>query len=114
MAEHTCVSSRGARVPFAVQEMAIAGNHREWAFDGGIDVLQGVRGKNNHPTLFAVPQEQIACQIDRKSTRLNSGHGYISYAVFCLKKKSNHTAIYSHVQRISHRLHITYRAVCAS
>src|SRR2546422_356516 len=28
---------------------------------------------------------------DRKSTRLNSSHGYISYAVFCLKKK-NHTA----------------------
>src|SRR2546422_1181691 len=29
------------------------------------------------------------CQVlDRKSTRLNSSHGYISYAVFCLKKKS--------------------------
>src|SRR2546429_3106580 len=28
--------------------------------------------------------------IDRKSTRLNSSHGYISYAVFCLKKKKNH------------------------
>src|SRR5687768_9955259 len=26
-------------------------------------------------------------EIDRKSTRLNSSHGYISYAVFCLKKK---------------------------
>src|SRR5687768_17895286 len=28
---------------------------------------------------------------DRKSTRLNSSHGYISYAVFCLKKKSTST-----------------------
>src|SRR2546422_5105092 len=27
---------------------------------------------------------------DRKSTRLNSSHGYISYAVFCLKKKKQH------------------------
>src|SRR2546422_10071118 len=27
--------------------------------------------------------------LDRKSTRLNSSHGYISYAVFCLKKKNN-------------------------
>src|SRR2546429_4794557 len=27
------------------------------------------------------------CAPDRKSTRLNSSHGYISYAVFCLKKK---------------------------
>src|SRR2546422_7921665 len=28
---------------------------------------------------------------DRKSTRLNSSHGYISYAVFCLKKKKQKT-----------------------
>src|SRR5687768_18155996 len=27
--------------------------------------------------------------VDRKSTRLNSSHGYISYAVFCLKKKNH-------------------------
>src|SRR2546422_7244193 len=27
-------------------------------------------------------------RLDRKSTRLNSSHGYISYAVFCLKKKT--------------------------
>src|SRR2546422_2249971 len=30
---------------------------------------------------------------DRKSTRLNSSHGYISYAVFCLKKKKNNYRI---------------------
>src|SRR2546429_2217716 len=30
---------------------------------------------------------------DRKSTRLNSSHGYISYAVFCLKKKKQITLI---------------------
>src|SRR3989449_1798754 len=29
--------------------------------------------------------------LDRKSTRLNSSHGYISYAVFCLKKKKKNT-----------------------
>src|SRR2546429_6963321 len=33
---------------------------------------------------------------DRKSTRLNSSHGYISYAVFCLKKKN----IYNTYNRI--------------
>src|SRR2546422_5788676 len=34
---------------------------------------------------------------DRKSTRLNSSHGYISYAVFCLKKKKkNHTLDMTH------------------
>src|SRR5690606_41621242 len=31
-----------------------------------------------------------AAWIDRKSTRLNSSHGKIAYAVFCLKKKLNH------------------------
>src|SRR3989449_5491555 len=30
----------------------------------------------------------LAVTVDRKSTRLNSSHGYISYAVFCLKKKT--------------------------
>src|SRR2546429_1153475 len=36
------------------------------------------------------PQHDVLQEIikqDRKSTRLNSSHGYISYAVFCLKKK---------------------------
>src|SRR2546422_5997567 len=32
---------------------------------------------------------------DRKSTRLNSSHGYISYAVFCLKKKKKRQSISS-------------------
>src|SRR2546422_7411620 len=32
---------------------------------------------------------------DRKSTRLNSSHGYISYAVFCLKKKNNKDSTHS-------------------
>src|SRR2546422_2170737 len=36
----------------------------------------------------AVEEEQLG---DRKSTRLNSSHGYISYAVFCLKKKKQRT-----------------------
>src|SRR2546422_2597579 len=35
---------------------------------------------------------------DRKSTRLNSSHGYISYAVFCLKKKKNKNKSRQHTQ----------------
>src|SRR5690625_5552124 len=34
--------------------------------------------------------ELLAVQADRKSTRLNSSHVAISYAVFCLKKKNDH------------------------
>src|SRR2546429_5232567 len=33
--------------------------------------------------------ERTGAEKDRKSTRLNSSHGYISYAVFCLKKKKD-------------------------
>src|SRR2546422_2625367 len=48
----------------------------------------------HHPVLeeFREPARSLAEVFagrvgDRKSTRLNSSHGYISYAVFCLKKK---------------------------
>src|SRR2546422_8501978 len=48
---------------------------------GGQRVLPGIpRGR---PYGMGVVQ-------DRKSTRLNSSHGYISYAVFCLKKKKKY------------------------
>src|SRR3712207_7613329 len=36
-------------------------------------------------------REQVRLVLDRKSTRLNSSHANISYAVFCLKKKHDHT-----------------------
>src|SRR2546429_2866639 len=41
------------------------------------------------------PRGRPAVQ-DRKSTRLNSSHGYISYAVFCLKKKKGLGSSYLH------------------
>src|SRR2546429_7663247 len=60
-----------------------------------------------YTTLFRSPRPRGACRAvgdrtshggprprrgrDRKSTRLNSSHGYISYAVFCLKKKKDAT-----------------------
>src|SRR2546430_13564624 len=43
---------------------------------------------------------------DRKSTRLNSSHSQISYAVFCLKKKKNtSTSLPSRLERITPRSH---------
>src|SRR5207245_7009524 len=41
------------------------------------------------PRLEDVGHEGLGIPVDRKSTRLNSSHGSISYAVFCLKKKKN-------------------------
>src|SRR2546429_4814387 len=44
-----------------------------------------VSGHSHQPGKF---ERNGVLYIDRKSTRLNSSHGYISYAVFCLKKKN--------------------------
>src|SRR3712207_7206208 len=42
--------------------------------------------------------------VDRKSTRLNSSHANISYAVFCLKKKKN-----THVSRLTNHVNLSNR-----
>src|SRR2546421_7396797 len=66
------------------------------------DIVRGVRdplklAKNRHTQCKATEEE-----IDRKSTRLNSSHDQISYAVFCLKKKKKITYEPAHTQNASH------------
>src|SRR5258708_22412141 len=51
------------------------------------------------PTLVSDDVTTVA--LDRKSTRLNSSHQIISYAVFCLKKKKHKQNIQSRVQSLS-------------
>src|SRR2546429_4211506 len=43
---------------------------------------------------------------DRKSTRLNSSHGYISYAVFCLKKKKRYLSLHL-PETVRYTLHLS-------
>src|SRR5437867_10514648 len=50
---------------------------------------------------------------DRKSTRLNSSHRTISYAVFCLKKKKRNLAVIVDHQFIDHALNL-FLGVCRS
>src|SRR2546422_2013592 len=47
----------------------------------------GLRRRGAARALLADAERRARDVGDRKSTRLNSSHGYISYAVFCLKKK---------------------------
>src|SRR2546429_8706027 len=47
----------------------------------------GVNGRGPVGAHATLAKGARAVKSDRKSTRLNSSHGYISYAVFCLKKK---------------------------
>src|SRR2546429_2729168 len=59
--------------------------HHQLAAQGREDRRDGDRGR--HPDRRRHQSRQLRGS-DRKSTRLNSSHGYISYAVFCLKKKN--------------------------
>src|SRR2546429_2918056 len=55
-----------------------------------------------------LPAPRNKTKPDRKSTRLNSSHGYISYAVFCLKKKKTRlssSGFYARMMR-NYRTHI--------
>src|SRR2546422_6132740 len=52
---------------------------------GGLDILVNNSGIISDRTIKKMSLDEF--ERDRKSTRLNSSHGYISYAVFCLKKK---------------------------
>src|SRR3712207_7841850 len=66
------------------------------SLNGHHDVLGGavlgtetyVEEVRDKMTLWGQAPDPFACWLDRKSTRLNSSHANISYAVFCLKKKS--------------------------
>src|SRR2546429_6353744 len=69
-----------------------------------LDIIRGIDDRD-WPKIAQIVIEihdrtEQAAKQDRKSTRLNSSHGYISYAVFCLKKKNElYTTYYlaSHV-----------------
>src|SRR2546429_4911975 len=61
-------------------------------------VVLGLTRNENSPVIPQTPWLALVLfgfflGLDRKSTRLNSSHGYISYAVFCLKKKNNRPAL---------------------
>src|SRR5690554_7436993 len=66
-----------------VQEFNIE-NQKQFQF-----ILEGETGVYiiEHQTALGIVNRQRITKLDRKSTRLNSSHVRISYAVFCLKKK---------------------------
>src|SRR2546422_5784150 len=74
----------------------LAQKTRSWRF------VSQRKFRSHRPTaLHSGPQIPVVRKTfaDRKSTRLNSSHGYISYAVFCLKKKKHKVHLISLVSR---------------
>src|SRR2546421_9575357 len=60
------------------------------------------------PRLMDITSDFVYCRLhgntrDRKSTRLNSSHDQISYAVFCLKKKKKHYSTYHDYSELNMR-----------
>src|SRR5438876_8754495 len=69
-----------------------------WKFLQGTGKWKGITGggkfvpvTSGKPTVAGTGQGCVRASGDRKSTRLNSSHPSISYAVFCLKKKKQKT-----------------------
>src|SRR2546429_5172911 len=79
---------RSPRMPNAQRLLALAlfsTGRRQEACDLIDDACRHAKNENTH----WMTRAYIHSHTDRKSTRLNSSHGYISYAVFCLKKKKS-------------------------
>src|SRR2546429_4262640 len=68
----------------------------------GVDTRRTARGDVARHERNTAKHKAHGSERDRKSTRLNSSHGYISYAVFCLKKKKKKTHTMRYVVRYLH------------
>src|SRR2546430_3144647 len=67
---------------FPLQPEPLATAARQFVEEAGVNIVGGCCG--------TTPEHLGAVVEDRKSTRLNSSHSQISYAVFCLKKKKDY------------------------
>src|SRR3712207_8791015 len=80
---------RGSRVPY-VRQRAVAGEVRRPRVEGvtAADEEHGEPLRRVGRACPRVPPNTAPSATDRKSTRLNSSHANISYAVFCLQKNN--------------------------
>src|ERR1041385_6434187 len=67
------------------------------------------RSEQEADTLIDAFAQAFGDCVERKSTRLNSSHGYISYAVFCVQKKTLPIRSEEHTPELQPRLHLESR-----
>src|SRR2546422_1083194 len=78
---------RSTLFPYTTLFRSGGGTELAKALTEAVKLLRGDDGDVFDITDGQVHGTEDILRLDRKSTRLNSSHGYISYAVFCLKKK---------------------------
>src|SRR5438094_7049186 len=83
---HDALPISGAVLAAAVSQQVMRGNEtRDYRF------AQRLRLRPDHQVRCRAHLPDGCLRLDRKSTRLNSSHRTISYAVFCLKKKKKNS-----------------------
>src|SRR2546426_5855986 len=99
------ISEARSRGRFAYEEQSLLCGHRRFAFERRVEHQPCPSDHGQHheqvghpPFLLVHPAHE-----DRKSTRLNSSHLVISYAVFCLKKKKIYNTLILSITMISAR-----------
>src|SRR3712207_8260866 len=71
-----------------------------WAVGTELNLVRRLAVAHPDKQIMFLDRTVCYCSTDRKSTRLNSSHANISYAVFCLKKKHNKiTAVHTYPRR---------------
>src|SRR3989454_9018225 len=92
---------RSTLFPYTTLFRSRVSRARKRAFQNDLERLADLR-ERDHPQV----QAAIGDDGDRKSTRLNSSHLVISYAVFCLKKKKNNNthAMRNHLRGVNSQL----------
>src|SRR2546422_7764702 len=80
---------RSTLFPYTTLFRSAQGDHEHRLGQSVEGTLRTGRRGRGLPESHEIEHARPGGRIDRKSTRLNSSHGYISYAVFCLKKKKH-------------------------
>src|SRR3712207_8937285 len=81
---------RSTLFPYTTLFRSCCGQQDKWRF-GGAAYVRALLEEGQEDLMEAAGVVKVPCDNcgDRKSTRLNSSHANISYAVFCLKKKKS-------------------------
>src|SRR5260221_1789194 len=96
---------RSTLFPYTTLFRSVTVRSESWTVkSGAAEPISRTLGVSSQPLNIATSRDRnkMRLGLDRKSTRLNSSHTVISYAVFCLKKKIDAYGLEFCLQRLDH------------